>query len=601
MKYIMILVCLTVFGTTYAQPPAACGDRSVIAYYDPFGCNTSCPTVKVKVTGETPIATGITLDDRYSGIIPIGFNFQFYGINYTNCVIGANGTICFNTALANAFHPWSIGAQLLGNASAANSICGPWCDMDVTAGAGGTITYATSGVAPFRRFTATWCNVPMFNANTCPGQRTTTQIIIYETCNLIDVHIGGKQICAAWNNGRAIVGVQNNPRTNAVVPPARNWTPPFAVTNEAWRFTPGGGTYTVASIPYHPVPLASSTVKWFVGATQVGTGTTFSCAVSGTTYRAEVAGCNSVSSSTVTPQVTGVSYISNIDVCVGATASYTLNLPAGGWWVNGNSAIATINTGTATITGVSAGTTSYTYYTSQMCSHTLSITVKQCCNDTCSWITSGNTIYNGKNIFGTVSNDDIRIFSNNTQRGVVLANGFWGIKQLSPTTTLNVNCVPTTAPSGLRFENLPSGSGNALVVDANGYIYKAQSTVYKPGSEGDDMQAQLDALKQRIDDLTLQLSLLDCIPCDNGSASILVTPNPNNGHMTITYKVSGGFESGSLKIVDANGKLIKTTALQTSSGTVTEDLSGTAVSGHIIVLLIADGKAVARQKVTLVK
>ena len=40
--------------------------------------------------------TNVTLtDDVWSGIVNIGFTFNFYGNNYTQCVIGSNGLISF--------------------------------------------------------------------------------------------------------------------------------------------------------------------------------------------------------------------------------------------------------------------------------------------------------------------------------------------------------------------------------------------------------------------------------------------------------------------------------------------------------------------------
>jgi hypothetical protein len=602
MKYILFIVCFVILNTTYAQPPAACGDRSVITYFDPVSCGSSCAVLHAQVKGENPLNAGVTFDDRYTGVLPIGFNFNFYGVNYTQCVIGSNGMINFNVGVAGTYHPWPISAALLGNASARNAICGPWCDMDITTIQGGTVTFATSGVAPFRRFTATWCTVPMYNNGICAGQRTTTQIILYETCNLIDVHVRSKTICAAWNNGRAIIGVQNAAGTNAVVPPGRNFNPAYACTNEAWRFTPAGPTYTVASIAYHPVPLATSPINWYNGASLVGTGATLPCATPGQTYRAEVAGCNTIASSTVSPVVTGSTTSDTFDVCIGATDTYTLPLAGGGIWSGGNPAIATINTGTSTITGISAGTTTYTYTYAQVCVYRIVINVTQCCSDTCAWVVTGNNIYGTNNIFGTLTNNDIRILSNNNQRAVIKAGGFMGIKQLTPTTTLNVDCVPTSAPSGLRLENLPYGHGNVMVVDANGYVYLAQNGVYKQ-SEGsnEDLQSQIDKLTQKLEDLTLQLSLLDCLPCENGDYSLQVTPNPNNGRMNITYKINGGFESAAIKVMDGRGSLIKTTPLQTSNSTVAIELPASVVSGNVVVIMIVDGKAVARQKVALVK
>lgn len=62
--------------------------------------------------GIIPISSGITVDDGWSGVIPIGFTFNFYGTPYTQCVIGSNGCLGFNLASAGAYCTWPIGATL---------------------------------------------------------------------------------------------------------------------------------------------------------------------------------------------------------------------------------------------------------------------------------------------------------------------------------------------------------------------------------------------------------------------------------------------------------------------------------------------------------
>lgn len=108
----------------------------------------------------------------------------------------------------------------------------------------------------------------------------TGMIVLYENTNIIDVFLKDKPVCASWNDGNAIVGVQNNTGTQAVVAPNRNgldtnWT----ATNEAWRFTPAG--------------TSISTITWFEGTgtsgTVVGTTPTITvCPTTTTTYTARV-------------------------------------------------------------------------------------------------------------------------------------------------------------------------------------------------------------------------------------------------------------------------------------------------------------------------
>ncbi len=260
---------------------------------DSLSCTTPCTVLEAHLVGDSPTPTGISVDDIYSGVLPIGFTFNYYGVDYTSVVIGPNGTVCFDLTLAGAYDPWPISAALLGNTSKLNNICGPWCDIDISTPDGGTITYSLTGVAPNRKYIVTFCNDRMFS---CTDQITSTQIILYETTNNIEVHVATKPICATWNSGRAIIGVQNATGTAATVAPGRDFPASYVCTDEAWRFVQdaSGTSYTVSSIPYAPIPFASSSIYWYNETTgaYLGTGLTQTvCPTSTTTYKAGALGC----------------------------------------------------------------------------------------------------------------------------------------------------------------------------------------------------------------------------------------------------------------------------------------------------------------------
>jgi gliding motility-associated-like protein len=272
---------------------------------DSLSCTVPCTVLTANVVGDAPTNSGITVDDIYSGVLPIGFTFNFYGTNHTNVVIGPNGTLCFDLTLAGAFDPWPISAVLLGNPSKFNNICGPWCDIDISTPDGGTITYSLTGAAPFRKYIVTFCRDRMFS---CTTQITSTQIILYETTNIIECHIATKPVCATWNSGRAIIGVQNATGTAATVAPGRDFPAVYTCTNEAWRFTPNAtvSSYTVASIVYAPIPYATSPVYWYNDNTgaYLGVGLTQTvCPTVTTRYKAGALGCADTSFGyyTVTP------------------------------------------------------------------------------------------------------------------------------------------------------------------------------------------------------------------------------------------------------------------------------------------------------------
>ncbi len=271
---------------------------------DSLSCTQHTTTLTASVEYDDPINSGIAIDDIYPTTPSnIGFPFNFYGTNYTQCLIGPNGTISFNTSLAGSFVTWVATGPLLGQAPVFNSICGPWCDIDVSVPGSGIITYSLTGTAPFRKFIITFCHTAMFS---CTTQWTTSQMILYETTNVIDVHVGHKDICPTWYGtvpGLATIGVQNATGTAATAAPGRDFAV-FTCTNESWRFTPNAAftAYTVASIPYSPVPRSAGpgippTIHWYNATTgaYLGTGSQQVVTVAGSSpvlYRACAVACN---------------------------------------------------------------------------------------------------------------------------------------------------------------------------------------------------------------------------------------------------------------------------------------------------------------------
>lgn len=211
-------------------------------------------------------------DDSYSSaVVPLGFSFTFYGNTYTNCVISQNGYLSFNTGLAGQYSPWAIGTGIPGNTNVLNSIMAHYAD--ILPGTSGTIFYSTVGVAPNRKFIMGYCDAPMFS---CTALKTSFQIILFETTNVIEIHLTEKPLCTAWNGGAGIEGIQDATGTIAHVVPGRNFPGTWTATNSSHSFTPTSATaYTVAPIAFNPLPVAGGTITWFQnGVTQIGTGTT---------------------------------------------------------------------------------------------------------------------------------------------------------------------------------------------------------------------------------------------------------------------------------------------------------------------------------------
>jgi len=219
-------------------------------------------------------------DDVWSPIINLPFNFCFYGNNYNQCIISSNGVISFDLTnnTPGGYSSWSFNSDLPNPGLFLNSIFGVYHDIDPRVG--GTVGWELITLdSGCRALVAAWNEIPMFFSS-CNSMLYTGMIVLYEDTNVIEVYIQEKNVCAIWNDGNAIVGIQNATGTQAVVAPGRNGlSPNWTTTNEAWRFSPSGPSIT--------------TIQWFEGATATGpvigtTDTISVCPTTTTTYTAQV-------------------------------------------------------------------------------------------------------------------------------------------------------------------------------------------------------------------------------------------------------------------------------------------------------------------------
>ncbi len=217
---------------------------TLVAATTPASGGTSNYNVNQKAYTPYPFIPGtivnLAVDDLWSGVIPIPFDFCFFDSTYNQCLVSSNGQVSFDISQAGAYNPWSFGGVLpLPNAtftSAMNSIMAPYHDILPTGL--GIISYQTIGTAPNRVFVVSWNNSPMFS---CVNLLVTQQIALYEGLNKIETYIANKPICAGWNGGQGIHGIENRLGTAAFIVPGRNLPTQWTATNDAWEFIPVGG------------------------------------------------------------------------------------------------------------------------------------------------------------------------------------------------------------------------------------------------------------------------------------------------------------------------------------------------------------------------
>lgn len=451
----MGLIFLVGFQMTHAQGP---GCPSIDVGSDQnLDCSTNCTDLNATLlnTGETstyevssipyappaPFTGGtqlfVNIDDTWSEVIDLPFNFCFYGNMYSQIVVGTNGLITFDATLANDYCEWQFSDQVPSPNLPGNSIMGAYHDIDPSYG--GNINYSILGSSPCRTFVVNFSDVPHFDCdcsflNSC--KKTTQQIVIYETTNVIEVYVEQKETCNGWNSGNAVIGIQDATGTGGITPPGRN-TGPWSTANEAWRFTPNGSP--------------SYTVNWYDDSNNlVGTGVTLNvCPTNTTTYTGEA----------VYQHCDGSQVVVSDQVTINITGGFTTSLNTNPESCGGNC------DGTATITA-SGGTPPYSFDIGNgpqangdftgLCAGTYTVDVSD--NGGCSG-TINVVINNG----GSIVVDEA--FTNETCMG--LDNG-----------TITLTASGGTAPYGYDigygnpnatgvFTNLPPGNYNYTVLDAS--------------------------------------------------------------------------------------------------------------------------------------
>ncbi|MEP6699944.1 MAG: gliding motility-associated C-terminal domain-containing protein [Bacteroidota bacterium] len=212
--------------------------------YSPYPYNT--PT-----GSEDPV---LYADDQYSSLISLPFTVCFYGQFYTSAVVGSNGLMTFdaaNTSCANAYLisqtiPFAGGT--ICNASSTYypraSIMGAYSDLDprtVASPFNRKIQWEVIGSSPCRKFVVSFYRIGVFGSSCGLSTPNTFQMVMHESTGIVEIFIEQKACSSTTNGGRAILGVQNWARDQAVAAPGKN----NAVWNEnntGYRFIPSAGT-----------------------------------------------------------------------------------------------------------------------------------------------------------------------------------------------------------------------------------------------------------------------------------------------------------------------------------------------------------------------
>jgi len=199
-------------------------------------------------------------DDKFFATSNLSFPFCFYGQTFNSLVVGTNGLITFDASNNLGCNQWEMntglqpmpywlgtGTQCAGSCPTPSgyiypraSILGVYQDIDIdNPAAGKKMEFRIEGTAPCRRAVISFNNIANFS---CPVF-STSEIVIYEATNIVEIYIQDKPSGCSWNGDLAAVGIMDWSKMNALAPPGRNlgvWG--TTGMNEAWQFKPNGAS-----------------------------------------------------------------------------------------------------------------------------------------------------------------------------------------------------------------------------------------------------------------------------------------------------------------------------------------------------------------------
>ena len=248
------------------------------------------------------------IDDAWSPVDNLPFDFCFFGNLETQFQVGSNGVLRFDVNAGDTSNGWSFDVDLPSNTPDAigeANVFTPVHDIDPSVSSSEEIGYEVLGTFPNRVLVVSYYEVPMYSSS-CNNLLATQMAVFYEFSNVIEIYIQDKPSCPSWNSGNAAIGIQNDAGDTAYVPPGRNTSDsPWTATNEAWSFSPvGPPTYVFEWLD------SSGTV--------IGTTPTINvCPTGSETYTARVTWTNTCNGETVTL---------TDDVVVTQSAPFTVDL-----------------------------------------------------------------------------------------------------------------------------------------------------------------------------------------------------------------------------------------------------------------------------------
>lgn len=210
----------------------------------------------------------------------------------------------------------------------------------------------------------------------------------------------------------------------------------------------------------------------------------------------------------------------------------------------------------------------------------------------------------GDMILQTINNTNAIIFSNKftaggngTEQMRLSHEGYLGINVAAPTAVLHTD-------GAVRHENLVEGSGNILVVDAQGNVYKSTALAKTMNDAG--LQQEIEKQKDEITYLKSEIANLKRIVSSVSNTNTISylyqnSPNPFSEITKIKFKISESAKNIAINIYNMNGDKLKSYTVESSNENELIINSNEFKSGVYVYSLSVDDQIVDTKSMIITK
>jgi hypothetical protein len=219
------------------------------------------PVGAVTLCNNGSVVTSLTsggLDDGFWNNRPIGFTFNYFGVNHTNVMIGTNGTIVVGGGSSFQYN-FTGGFPNAANPPNCIAACARDLQLSSTGGnfgfGAGIVRHWTEGTAPTRKFIVQYANCATWYSTNGTDGRNSVEVVLNETTGIVEIYVIEASNPAAttgtWINDtrNKFIGLQNGAKTIGATSPncstnaANYWNGVSdqitAGNGQAWKFVPG--------------------------------------------------------------------------------------------------------------------------------------------------------------------------------------------------------------------------------------------------------------------------------------------------------------------------------------------------------------------------